>query len=222
VSDPGGGSATSEGDERLGIGLGRILALSDGVFAIALTLLVLDIFLPRQGAGSLSHQLLHLYPRYLAYALSFAVIARFWLAHHFAYRYIDRYDSPLLLINLLLLFLVAFLPFPTRVMGQHGDEPAATFLYAISVGAASAASAAMWWYATWHRRLIRGDTPPEQIRAGRVRSAVVTILFAASIPVSLFAPYAAVTLWLLAFVLVRIAAAWASARERARRAPATG
>jgi uncharacterized membrane protein len=212
VSRPTAHHGTREGDQEVGVGLGRILALSDGVFAIALTLLVLDIALPRPATGSLTHELLHLYPRYLAYALSFAVIARFWLAHHFTYRYVHRYDTPLIVLNLVFLFLVAFLPFPTRVIGQHGDKPAAAVLYAASVVLASVASGSLWWYATGPGRLVRHDTPRAQVRAGRARSIATIAVFALSIPVALVLPYAAEMMWVLAFPLSRVAWRWAARR----------
>src|SRR5215469_16375933 len=109
-----------EDDEAVDQGMGRILALSDGVFAIAMTLLILQIAIPATaGDGRLSRALLALWPRYLAYLLSFLVIARFWVIHHQAFRLIARFDTALVWLNLLLLLFVAFLPFPTSVLGQH-------------------------------------------------------------------------------------------------------
>src|SRR5690349_16791280 len=94
-------------------GIGRILALSDGVFAIAITLLIIAIAIPATTSDAgLSGALLRLWPRYLAYVLSFLVIARFWVTHHLAFQLIARNDATLVWLNLLLLMLVAFLPFP--------------------------------------------------------------------------------------------------------------
>jgi uncharacterized membrane protein len=85
-----------EDDEAAEEGIGRILSLSDGVFAIAITLLILDIAVPATtGDAGLPKALLDLWPRYLAYALSFVVIARFWVTHHLAFRLIGRYDAAL-------------------------------------------------------------------------------------------------------------------------------
>src|SRR5215813_10137818 len=106
-------------------GIGRILALSDGVFAIAITLLIIAIGIPATTSDAgLPEALLGLWPRYLAYVLSFLVIARFWVTHHLAFRLIARYDATLVWLNLLLLMLVAFLPFPTAVLGEHFGSPA--------------------------------------------------------------------------------------------------
>src|SRR5918912_128906 len=109
-----GRSVRSEDDEVGGAGLGRILALSDGVFAIALTLLVLQFKLPAgYDSQAVGKDLVDLGHYFFAYALSFWVIGRFWYAHHLSFRYIARYDAVLITLNLSLLFFVAFLPFPT-------------------------------------------------------------------------------------------------------------
>lgn len=105
-----------EDDEAAEEGIGRILALSDGVFAIALTLLVLEIAVPATTSDArLPKALLGLWPRYIAYLLSFVVIARFWVTHRLTFRLIGCGDDTLVWLNLLLLMFVAFLPFPTAV-----------------------------------------------------------------------------------------------------------
>jgi uncharacterized membrane protein len=157
-----------EDDEAAGEGIGRILALSDGVFAIAITLLVIQIALPATaGAADLPSALLRLWPRYLAYALSFLVIARFWVSHHLAFRLITRYDSTLVWLNLVLLMFVAFLPFPTAVLGEHLAAPAAAVLYAMAVGLTSAASAGHWWYASGRGRLLKPGLDRLQVKVLR-------------------------------------------------------
>ncbi len=146
-------------------GIGRILALSDGVFAIAITLLIIAIAIPATTSDAgLSGALLRLWPRYLAYVLSFLVIARFWVTHHLAFQLIARYDATLVWLNLLLLMLVAFLPFPTAVLGEHIGSPAAAVLYATSVGLAGAASTAYWWYASGRGNLLRPDVGQARVR----------------------------------------------------------
>jgi uncharacterized membrane protein len=132
-----------EDDEAAEEGIGRILALSDGVFAIAITLLTLEIAVPAATSDAgLAKALVGLWPRYLAYVLSFVVIARFWVMHRLIFRLIARDDAALVWLNLLLLMFVAFLPFPTAVLGEHAGSPAAAVLYAASVALASMASAA--------------------------------------------------------------------------------
>ncbi len=204
-----------EDDEAAEEGIGRILALSDGVFAIALTLLILEIAVPAAvGDAVLPKALLDLWPRYLAYALSFVVIARFWIAHHMAFRLIGRYDAALVWLNLLLLLFVAFLPFPTGVLGEHQGSPAAAVLYAISVCLASTASAAYWWYASGRGGLLRPGVRRAQVRAMRARGLSGPIFFTLTLPVAAFAPYVAEILWILVFPLTRIAYVWYFAEER--------
>jgi uncharacterized membrane protein len=198
-----------EDDEAAEEGMGRILALSDGVFAIAITLLILEIAVPATtGDAGLPKALLGLWPRYLAYALSFVVIARFWVTHHLAFRLIARYDATLVWLNLLLLMFVAFLPFPTAVVGAHAGSPAAAVLYAAAVALASTASAAYWWYASGRGRLLRPDAGRARVRALRARGLSGPVFFAVTLPIAAFAPYAAEIAWVFIFPLTRVAYVW--------------
>jgi uncharacterized membrane protein len=210
----------NEGDEAAEEeGIGRILALSDGVFAIAMTLLVLDIAIPAtKSATNLPEELLKLWPQYLAYFLSFVVIARFWMAHHQTFQLIGRYDTVLVWLNLLLLLFVAFLPFPTAVLGAHNGSPAAAILYTAAVVLAGTASNAYWWYASGRERLLRPGTGRAQIRALRARGLVSPVFFALILPVAAFAPYAAEALWFLVFPLARITYVWVLGKERQQQA----
>ena len=118
----------------------RTVALSDGVFAIALTLLVLTISFPElTGAGRsrLGTELQHRAPQLTAYALSFAVLAFLWLRHHAFFRTLKRIDLTLSVLNLTYLALIAFLPYPTRLLGVYGDQATAVIAYAgtnLSIG----------------------------------------------------------------------------------------
>jgi len=195
-------------------GIGRILALSDGVFAIAITLLILEIAVPATTSGTgLPKVLLGLWPRYLAYVLSFVVIARFWVMHRLTFRLIAHDDAALVWLNLLLLMFVAFLPFPTAVLGEHAGSPAAAVLYATSVALASMASAASWWYASGRGSLLRPDAGRAQVRALRARSLSGPVLFTLTLPIAIFAPYAAEIAWILVLPLSRIVFVWFLADE---------
>lgn len=204
-----------EDDEAGEEGIGRILALSDGVFAIAITLLILEIAVPAtKGDAALPKELLSLWPRYLAYVVSFIVIARFWVIHRLAFRLIAREDAVLVWLNLLLLMFVAFLPFPTAVLGEHADSPAAAILYATSVILASIASAAYWWYASGRGGLLRPDAGRTRVTALRARGLSGPVLFALSLPLAYFVPYAAELVWILVFPLTRLVFVWFAAREQ--------
>jgi uncharacterized membrane protein len=194
-----------EGDEVTDEGLGRLLALADGVFAIALTLLVIEITLPEGTSDArLGAALVALGPRYFAYVLSFAVIARFWIAHRATFRYIRRYNDTLIWLNLLLLMLVAFLPFPTSVLGAHGNTPTGATFYGAVLVCTSAASGAPFWYASGRGRLLGSEVDRRLVRQSRINSLAGTLYFAATIPVALLAPYVAMGLWLLWFPVVRV------------------
>jgi TMEM175 potassium channel family protein len=154
-----------------------------------------------------------LWPRYLAYVVSFVVIARFWVTHRMAFLLIAREDAVLVWLNLLMLMFVAFLPFPTAVLGAHAGSPAATVLYATSVILASIASAAYWWYASGRGRLLRPDAGRARVRALRARGLSGPIFFALTLPIAVFAPYAAEIAWILVFPLTRLVFAWSFAEE---------
>ena len=195
--------------EPAGNGVSRILALSDGLFAIALTLLVIEIAVPPStGDAGLAAALLGLWPRYLAYVVSFVVIARFWVIHHQAFQLIARCDGMLVWLNFLLLMFVAFVPFPTAVLGDHGGAPAAAVLYAVTVSLASAASLGCWWYASGRGRLLRPDVERARVTVLRARGLSGPVFFAVTVPVAAFAPYAVEVLWIVGFPLVRIAFVW--------------
>ncbi len=136
-------------------GTGRAEAFSDGVFAIAITLLVLEIRPPEHGEQSLVDGLLDLWPSYLAYALSFATIGIMWLNHHEVLKLVRTVDRTFLLLNMLLLLLIAFIPFPTNVLADFlQDEDGrgtAAFFYAASFTTIAVVYNAFWHYLRVHR-----------------------------------------------------------------------
>lgn len=212
-----------EDDEAAEQGTGRILALSDGVFAIALTLLIFGITVPvATSDAALPHELLRLWSRYLAYALTFGVIARFWVSHHVGFRLVARYDSTLVWLNLLLLLFVAFLPFPTGVLGHHIGSPAAAVLYAASMVLLSGALAGCWWYASGRDRLLVPNVSGNKVRGVRARTLSAPLLFASTVPIAMVAPYVAEFMWFLTFPVGRMAYVWFSAARREPAAPPPG
>lgn len=130
---------TEEGDEDDADGggevdLGRVLALSDGVFAIAMTLLVLDIRIPDDvHGGDFLRALAGLEPAVAGYLISYLVIGVLWLAHHRLFRQLRVRHSRIMSLNVLLLGLVALLPFPSSLLAKHGDEALSYALYAANV-----------------------------------------------------------------------------------------
>src|SRR3989440_8251096 len=149
---------------------GRVEAFSDGVFAIAITLLILTIEPPTRG-DHLGHELLRLWPSYLAYGVSFLTIGIMWVNHHTIFRHFERVDRPLLLLNILLLMLIAFVPFPTRVAAEFirsgEDRRAAALLYGITMTITAICFFAVWIYGS--RRLLREDADMREV-SGITRS----------------------------------------------------
>jgi len=187
--------------------LDRIVFFSDAVFAIAMTLLGVELRVPvlragltyRQTNQALWHVLRGMGGELYAFALSFFVLGVFWIAHHRKFRLIRRYDDRLLWLNLVFLFSVAFLPFPTAVLGTYGGE-VATIFYAASMSATGLLSAFLTLYAYRRHRLIDPGVDDRLIRHWVQRSFLAPAVFLVSIPVAVFSPKAAQLVWLLSFV----------------------
>ena len=151
---------------------GRVEAFSDGVFAIAITLLILAVGIEQAvSKGDLAHQLLDLWPAYVAYAVSFLTIGIMWVNHHAVFRQFARVDRPLLLLNVLLLMLIAFVPFPTRVVATHarsaGDREAAALLYGTTMTITAILFFSVWIYGSRH--VLRADADRREV-SGITRS----------------------------------------------------
>ena len=139
---------------------------SDGVFAIAATLLILEISV-EAGSTNLTHDLLQLWPSYLAYVTSFLTIGIIWMNHHTVVGYMRGVDRKLLFLNLLLLMTVAFLPFPTKLVAQYLNDPgerAAVIVYSGTFVLMAVIYNLLWRYARTGRRLIREAVSDSQLR----------------------------------------------------------
>jgi uncharacterized membrane protein len=148
-------------------GTARMETFSDGVLAIAATLLILEISVDSH-VEDLGRALLDLWPSYLAYVTSFITIGIIWMNHHTIVSTFARVDRVLLFLNLLLLMTVSFLPFPTRLVADYLNEPgeqAAVVAYALTFVVMSVIYNVMWRYASHGRRLIREDVPDSRLRA---------------------------------------------------------
>jgi uncharacterized membrane protein len=189
---------------RRGLQTGRLEALSDGVFAIAITLLVLDIVVPAHASSDLLAAVIHQWPSYLAYAVSFSTIGALWLGHNAITEYLDRADAAFIRLNLLLLLLVAFLPFPTRLfadyLGEDRPERVAATIYGISLLIASTLLWVLWRYAV-HAHLVRPDMADEEVELLTQRLTpglggyVLLIVLGLFVPVIAVAGYLAVAFY---------------------------
>ena len=137
----------------------RLEAFADGVFAIAATLLILNVD-AQVTDGNLGDNLLHIWPSYLAYAVSFVTIGIMWVNHHTVIAQIDRTDRRFLFANIGLLMCIAFVPFPTRLVAEHirGDGAQdAALVYGFTMVATAIMFNITWFYASTRRRLLRPD-----------------------------------------------------------------
>jgi uncharacterized membrane protein len=143
----------------------RVVAFSDGVFAIAITLLVLTVSQPRN-YRNLGHELGTRWPSLAAYIVSFAVIGIMWINHHTVFTHIEHVDRGLLYLNLVLLMTIAFLPYPTGVLGEALARGQGARTAAVAYGAVMAVNAfawtGLWLYASSRRRLLHADFPERE------------------------------------------------------------
>lgn len=189
------------------LGLERIAYFSDAVIAIAITLLVLDIRLPElQGDPEveLPRVLLGLWPRYATYLLSFLVIGSYWWGHHRMFRVVRRYDETLIWLNISFLACIAFVPFASAVLGEHGDQTSAAVFYAVVIAATGMAEAALWAYASHHRRLVDPALSAQAVRLALLRMLIAPAVFLLTLPLALLSPFAAKVSWFLIYPVVAI------------------
>jgi uncharacterized membrane protein len=142
----------------------RLEAFSDGVFAIAATLLILNVVEP---AGPLGQGLLHIWASYVAYAVSFVTIGVIWINHHGVMAQIARVDRLFLLVNVIFLMLIAFIPFPTRLLAEHvmaDGAQAAALAYGITLTGTAIMFNVMWQYAANGGRLLRENANARVVR----------------------------------------------------------
>jgi TMEM175 potassium channel family protein len=166
----------------------RLLYFSDAVFAIAITLLALELRLPEgvaAGGDALWAALGGMWPKYLSFLVSFTVIGLYWQGHHRMFRLINRFDDRLLWINLLFLMCIVVIPFPTSVLGEHANRPAAVVFYACVLALTGLLQLAMWVYATVGRRLVEATLDDAQyrflLRLVGARMAIPPLVFLLSI-----------------------------------------
>jgi uncharacterized membrane protein len=179
---------------------GRVLAFSDGLFAIAMTLLIVAVTVPHISDDDNIHQLADalndLTPAFISFFISFAVIGRYWLAHHQFVSLLKAMDQGFVGLNLVYLAFIAFLPFPTALLGEYFANPLSIVLYAVNVGIVSALEVVLFRHA-YRRDLLRRKPTPEVYRFGVFASLSPVFFFAVSIPVAFVSTTLAVLIWFL-------------------------
>ena len=172
-------------DAEMDLRLQRLLFLSDGVYAIAATLLAVELVLPETAADlhgrELLGSLLGSWPRALAFLTSFLFIANFWVGHSMLFHLVRRFDGGLMWLVLAQLLCIAFLPFPTSVLGEHVSDPVAQQFYLVSLLVNGLMMWAIWWYMSSGHRLVDPDLSPRIIRRHHlISSRLVRHFFCAS------------------------------------------
>jgi uncharacterized membrane protein len=175
----------------------RLEAFSDGVFAIAITLLVLDLRVPprdKVAEGDLVTALAHEWPAYFAYAVSFLVVGIIWVNHHMIFNKVRLVDRPVLFINLILLLLVSAIPFPTRVLAEYltADRNAhvAAAVYSATMLAMGLTYAALWLVITRDAKLLHESVDPVVGRRALRRFAVGNVFYLGTIGLAFVSPIA--------------------------------
>ncbi|MGA8217712.1 MAG: TMEM175 family protein [Solirubrobacterales bacterium] len=168
----------------------RLEAFSDGVFAIAITLLVLELNVP--AGDHLWHQLKEEWPSFAAFFVSFWVIGIIWVNHHGVLDHLARADRGVLYLNLLLLFTVVFIPFPTALLAEHlksgEDETAAAVVYSAAFVAMSFAYGGLWTYITNRKELLGVQLTDEQVRRVSVRFQIGTPFYLVQLAFAFISP----------------------------------
>jgi uncharacterized membrane protein len=169
----------------------RLEAFSDGVFAIAITLLVLELHVPAHAGDHLARELGRQWPSYLAYLVSFLVIGIIWMNHHAVVDHLREVDRPLMALNLFLLLWTSLIPWPTRLLAEYmregGDpERTAALVYAGTMTMMGFAFGLLWSYAARHRELLSVDLSEAEIARRTRRFTIGAPIYALSIVVALF------------------------------------
>jgi uncharacterized membrane protein len=187
--------ASAEAESR---DLGRVIAFTDGVMAVAITLLVLNIEVPvlpsSAGETELVDALVDLLPSLGAYALSFALVGRYWVIHHRLFAPLRSFDGTLMGLNLLFLALIALVPFSTDLSDRYGEEPIAAAVFAATIGLAGLVH---WLMAT---HILRAGHVHDHLRHRTERSAskanlLLTLVFFGSIPLAFIDPRISAVMW---------------------------
>lgn len=180
--------------------LGRIMAFTDGVMAVAITLLVLNLEVPEVPASELSDAVADLFPSLIAYLLAFALVGRFWIIHHRLFETLRGVDSRMMFLNLAFLALIVLVPFATELFDRYTGEGVAAAVFGATMGLAALAHWAMTAHALRHGHVHDPHRPATQ-PFGSPLALGFTGLFLLSVPVAFLSTTAAALLWTATILL---------------------
>jgi uncharacterized membrane protein len=191
-----------------GVDVERVRAFADAVFAIAITLLALEMTVPEDlPSAELGHALKEALPSVAGYLLSFIVVGALWISHHRLFHMAEALDGPLLYLDLALMALVAALPFPTKIITAYHNSAVATSLYAGTITLSALLITAMAGRLLRRPALCHPDASRSLITQSLHHAVAVAVIFGSSVPVTLISPDAAEYWWVLLAVPVRICVA---------------
>lgn len=186
----------------------RIEALTDGIYAVAMTILVLELKFPHgqeyATRAEFHEALAHLLPKFIAWLISFFILGTFWISHHRAFHFVKRVDVKLLWINMLGLLFASFLPFASSLVGEHAGFFVAQVIYAVNMSAM--AMIAIWQinHLAANPEICDPPVPHYVVKAVRFRCSSIVAVAALAIAIALWNPYFGTTAFILMAVLGRI------------------
>lgn len=195
----------------------RFVFFSDAVFAIAITILALDIRVPNIPSGEVAERLpgvlIGLLPKFYSFAISFWIIASYWLAHHRLFHYIKGYDSGLLRINFLFLMWIVLIPFSATLLGEYASHQITMIIYFSHLSLASLSLGLLWRHVVRGHKLVDADLDSVIIRYNLFRTLAPLVVFLLAIVISFFS-VAAAGLSVLLLLFVRPATIWYARLQR--------
>ena len=180
-----------------GLPKNRLETLVDGVFAIAMTILVLELRAPQTlGPGGLAQGLVDLGSRFATFLISFIVLGVYWFAHHQVFHFVLRVNRTLVWLNILFLMGIALVPFAASVMGAYTNDPIALSLYGGVLGLLATLGYLIWWYMSGDRGLIEPGLDPALVHKVRVWLAIGPVITPVAIAVSFVSTTVALLIYL--------------------------
>ncbi len=177
----------------------RLEALSDNIFAVAMTLLVLDLRIPAHPPdASVWPYLATLWHHMRTFAVSFFIVGLYWVLHHHVFVFIRRSDRTVLWLNLLFMMFVVVTPFSAGLLGAFDDSRTAIAVYGANIALLGISLLAIWWYATRDRRLVDAKLPRPLIRLEAVRMMILPAICALAVAISFVNTTASIVIFVLA------------------------
>lgn len=188
------------------LGTTRIEAFSDSIFAFAVTLLILNLTVPelsraQVARGELAAHLIAQWPTFLIYAMSFSILAIFWVGHTIMFHYIKKTDRTLLWLNNILLMTIAFMPFPTDLLGLYAPDQTAVVLYGVTAMATGLMFVLIWWYASSGKRFVEAGLSDRIIKKGMLAVSLAPIVYLVAIGLSFINPLITIGIYIAIPVL---------------------